>query len=76
MPGSEVAIVVSKGPDEVAIPDVSGRPIDEAVNILKRAGLNVAGPYGPPNARRAYSTVPEAGKKVKRGSTVDLYTGR
>ncbi|MBW3615698.1 MAG: PASTA domain-containing protein [Actinobacteria bacterium] len=76
VPGSEVTVVVSKGPDEVAIPDVAGRSIEEAIAILQRAGLKVAGPFGPPNARRAYGTSPEAGKKVKRGSTVDLYTGR
>ncbi|MBW3557848.1 MAG: PASTA domain-containing protein [Actinobacteria bacterium] len=76
VPGSEVTVVVSKGPDEVAIPDVAGRSVEDAINILQRAGLKVAGPFGPPNARRAYGTSPEAGKKVKRGSTVDLYTGR
>ena len=75
-PGSEVTVIVSKGPDETVIPDVSGRSIDDAVSILQQAGLKVGGPYGPPNARRAYTTVPDAGKKVKRGSTVDLYTGR
>ncbi len=75
-PGNEVIVVVSKGPERVAVPDVSGKSIEDAVSILQSAGFEVGGPYGPPNARRAYSTSPGAGNKVKKGSLVDLLVGR
>lgn len=75
-PGTEVVVVVSKGPERVAVPDVAGKGISEAVAILEKAGFEVGGPYGPPNARRAYSTSPSAGTKVKKGSLVDLFVGR
>jgi serine/threonine-protein kinase len=75
-PGTEVTVTVSKGPDEVAIPDVRGMSIADAMNALQQAGLRVGGPYGPDNARRAYDTTPSPGNKVKRGTTVDLYVGR
>lgn len=75
-PGNEVVVVVSKGPEKVAVPDVSGKSIEDAVSILQSAGFEVGGPYGPPNARRAYSTSPGAGNKVKKGSLIDLLVGR
>jgi len=75
-PGTEITLVVSKGPDQVAVPDVAGRSIDDASSMLKAAGLLVGGPYGPGNAKRAYFTSPAAGTKVKRGSTIDLFVGR
>jgi serine/threonine-protein kinase len=75
-PGTEVTILVSKGPETVAVPDVSGMTIDDAVSKLQDAGFEVGGPYGPPNAKRAYSTSPSAGTKVKKGALVDLFVGR
>ena len=75
-PNGEVVVVVSKGPEKVVVPDVSGKSIEDAVSILQSAGFEVGGPYGPPNARRAYSTSPGAGNKVKKGSLVDLLVGR
>ncbi len=75
-PGSEVVVVVSKGPELVAVPDVSGMTIDDAVAALRDAGFEVGGPYGPPKARRAYSTSPGAGTKIKKGALVDLFIGR
>lgn len=74
--GAEVVVVVSKGPEKVAVPNVVGKSVDDAVRMIEAAGLRVGGPYGPPNSRRAYSTSPEAGTKVSRGSVVDLYIGR
>ena len=40
-PGSTLTIIVSRGPDLVEVPDVVGRSIDEAVEILEAAGFRV-----------------------------------
>ena len=39
--GSEVTLVVSKGPADRPVPDVVGRPIAEASNLLGQAGFTV-----------------------------------
>ena len=72
--GSTVVANVSKGPDVVTMPDVTGKNVDEATKAIEAAGLSVANVFGPPN-KRVILTVPGAGTKVKRGSTVNLYTG-
>jgi beta-lactam-binding protein with PASTA domain/serine/threonine protein kinase len=72
-PGLAVAINVSKGPDLVTVPNVSGRSPAAAQQALNSAGLVVSTTYGPPNGQ-VFSTDPAAGAKVKRASTVALYT--
>ena len=46
---SEVAVVVSKGPDVVKVPEVSGMSLDEAVAAIEGAGLVVGDAFGPAN---------------------------
>jgi beta-lactam-binding protein with PASTA domain len=44
--GLPVAVVVSAGPDDgsgVAVPDLTGKTVDEAIAILQKAGLKEAG---------------------------------
>jgi eukaryotic-like serine/threonine-protein kinase len=41
-PGSEVALVISKGPELLAVPDVVGRTQDDAEAALARAGFDSA----------------------------------
>jgi len=41
--GSEVTVVVSAGPPQIAVPDVSGKPVEEARGLITSAGLRVAG---------------------------------
>ena len=69
---SEVAVVVSKGPDVVTVPDVSGMSLDEAVSAIEGAGLVVGEAFGPAKGD-PFITSPAAGTEVRRGATVDIY---
>ncbi len=71
--GAVVAVNVSKGPDLVTVPALSGRTPTAAQQALAAAGLGVRATYGPP-AGQVFSSEPAAGAKVKRGTPVALYT--
>ena len=73
--GSEVEIVVSKGPDLVAVPAVAGSTLEQAVAALEAAGLTVGEARGPANGQPA-ETDPPAGTMVPRGTTVDISLSR
>jgi beta-lactam-binding protein with PASTA domain/serine/threonine protein kinase len=73
--GDEVVLVVSKGPDLVAVPDVSGLSVSDADDELRKVGLYASGVEGSP-VRTVRGTRPGAGTQVKRGSGVVLVTGR
>jgi eukaryotic-like serine/threonine-protein kinase len=73
--GSTVEVVISKGPDVVKVPSVQGMTLDQATSTLAGAGLTVGDVFGPANGR-PFSTNPEAGASVKRGTTVDIYLRR
>jgi eukaryotic-like serine/threonine-protein kinase len=69
--GSTVAVVASKGPAPVPVPDVRGLPVPDAINELQSSGLvvgTITGPYG----GRVGSTSPAGGTSVSRGATVDI----
>ncbi len=72
--GSAVALTVSKGPDVVAVPDVTGKSVAEATGMLQAAGLQARLvtllPDGPGSVLRQD---PGRAKVVKRGSTVTLF---
>src|SRR6266545_2454605 len=70
--GSQVTIIVSKGPDLVEVPRVRGMSVEEASQALTAAGLvpDVRN-YAPGGRVRAQD--PDAGQKLKRGSTVTLF---
>lgn len=76
--GSEVTIVVSKGPREFEMPNVIGMGQAEATAMLTELGLEVdakdLGLTGQ-NDGVVLSTKPEVGKTVKAGSTVTIYVG-
>ncbi|GAA1895631.1 Stk1 family PASTA domain-containing Ser/Thr kinase [Lapillicoccus jejuensis] len=71
--GDTVTIVVSKGPVMVAVPQVVGKQRDEATQLLKAAGFQVAyqeilgGFFG-----TVRGSDPGAGTMVRKGSTVTL----
>jgi serine/threonine-protein kinase len=69
---SKVTLHVSKGPDLVTVPDVRNMKVEDASAALEQAGLAVGDVafYSP--GRRVKSQDPEGGKRVKRGTTVDL----
>ncbi|MDO8307117.1 MAG: Stk1 family PASTA domain-containing Ser/Thr kinase [Actinomycetota bacterium] len=71
--GSRVALVVSKGPPPVVVPNLIDMPKGRALAALKKAGLQanvVEGAATPLN--RVYSQDPPAGTEVPRGSTVTI----
>jgi beta-lactam-binding protein with PASTA domain/serine/threonine protein kinase len=72
---SEVEVLVSKGPDVVKVPSVSGLTLDQATAAIERAGLTVGEVFGPANGR-PFDTNPSPGTTVKRGTTVDIYLRR
>ena len=71
--GTKVTVNVSKGPDVVAVPDVSGKSVQDATTVLQQAGLQVSNVFGPPN-KKVFTTDPAAGTQAHRGSSVNLYT--
>jgi eukaryotic-like serine/threonine-protein kinase len=71
--GGNVKVTVSKGPDLVAVPNVSGMSVQQAQSTMQQAGLSVANVFGPPD-KKVFTTDPPAGSQVKRGSSVNLYT--
>ena len=70
---STVTVNVSKGPDTVPVPDVTGRTVAEATAALQAAGLQVSGAGGRPRAQLVFQTDPQAGTRVTRGSGVFLF---
>ncbi len=73
--GSTVALVISKGPDLVTVPSLSGvTSIDGAIAKLRAAGLS-AGNVSGPAAGRPVSSTPAAGQRVRRGGAVDILLG-
>ena len=52
-----------------------GMSLEEAVQALEAAGLVVGDAFGPAKGK-PFLTDPEAGTKVRRGATVDIYLRR
>ena len=71
--GDSVDLTVSKGPEKVTVPDVTGKSEDDAKKVLEDAGLKVTvnkrlgGPFG-----TVRSTDPAAGSSVKPDSKVTI----
>lgn len=72
--GDSVALVASKGPETVTVPDVTGNQEAQAKKVLEDLGLTVTvsdvmgGLFG-----TAHSTDPAAGETVRAGSAITLY---
>jgi serine/threonine-protein kinase len=71
--GPVIRIRVSKGPELLVVPDVSGRTVGRATALLKDAGFDVVGVDGPPDGT-VRRTDPAAGRTLPRGSDVRLVT--
>ena len=73
--GSEVTLLVSRGPEQVEVPDVTGESEDNARSALEGAGLRV-GKITREESGEAAGTVieqsPAAGEQVDKGDAVDL----
>jgi len=77
-PGTKVMLQVAKGGAAVAVPDLTGRPQQQAVAALQRAGLT-ARVIGVPSTQQPGTVVaqrPAAGQKVAQGSAVRLNVAR
>ena len=72
-PGSDVELLVSKGPDLIEVPDVIGMRFSDAYDTLAQAGFAVADEG---EGNRVVGTDPEGGSMVRRGSTVTIQRRR
>jgi serine/threonine-protein kinase len=78
-PGGSVTLVVSKGPELVTIPGVSGMTIDAAIQLLESVGFDVSVVTDIPKKHwaqewaEAGSTEPGEGTSAPKGSTVTLF---
>ena len=70
--GDTVEVAVSRGPDLVVVPDLSGTTETEAIAALRAAGL-VAGDANGPAGGQVFASEPRAGASVVRGTRVDLF---
>ena len=71
--GSTITLTVSKGPDVVVVPDVTGMSENDARAELEGLGLTVKVSRFPHGPSRVVSQDPQGGTTVKRGSSVRLY---
>jgi serine/threonine-protein kinase len=73
--GTTVDLVVSKGPQSIGVPDVSGMPVADAKKLLLDAGfeVTVTDVYSD-NIKegRAVGTVPGGGTEAPEGSTIEI----
>jgi len=70
--GSTVTVVVSKGPNVVQVPQIVGRTVDEATELLTGVGLKVEAVV-PSRGRRVLASDPAPGATVPRGTPVTLF---
>jgi len=76
--GSEVALVLSRGPEPVAVPDVTGGSLDEARAALEDTGLRLGATseeYDPAAAGTVVAQDPD-GSTVLPGEVVDVVVSR
>jgi len=74
--GTRVKIVVSQGPKEVDMPDMTGLSLDDAGRKLHDLGLKVITSRVPGSTgNRVVGQQPAAGTTVKAGTTVELFIG-
>ena len=71
-PGDTITLNVSKGPEPVTIPDVTGKNLADAMKQLSDAGLNptTSVPQGLWSLFQATGTDPKAGQSVDKGADV------
>ena len=73
--GTPVALVVSKGPQAIAVPDVAGMTVAKAKEILTGAGfeVTVTDAFSDEIAvGRVVGTVPGGGTEAPEGSTIEI----
>lgn len=68
--GSSVTITVSKGSNDISVPDVIGLTVSQATSKLQAAGFNVSVSGA---GEKVVQMNPVAGNKVSKGSTITIY---
>lgn len=73
--GDTIELVISKGPELVAVPPIRYMSTKDAVDKLKALGFKVKKEHASIflSGQVAWATDPEAGERVKKGSTIVLY---
>ncbi|HEV7209582.1 MAG TPA: PASTA domain-containing protein, partial [Mycobacteriales bacterium] len=71
--GDTISLVLSKGPQMVAVPNVQGKKADEARALLDQAGLKTNEFDLLGGGNRVFAQTPDAGTTVKPGSSVTIY---
>jgi len=71
--GATVTVVISKGPDLVAVPQLAPDSVVQAAQILAGLGFEVSGVTGNPTAA-VTATNPAAGALAHRGAAVQIIT--
>jgi len=76
--GSSVTLVVSSGPEQVAVPDVTGKTYDEASSTLQAAGLKVTrtDKESDQDPGTVLAQNPKGGVQVATGSSVALVVAK
>ena len=80
---SPVSLVVSAGPTTIVVPDLTGRPLSDAMQLLRQVGLKVGDVRSatgaiigsPDMAAVVQSQTPVAGNQSTAGTKVDLTLG-
>jgi serine/threonine-protein kinase len=75
--GAAIVLDVTKGAPQVLVPDVTGKPLDEAIGTLQAAGLVAGGDVAyvasqDVPARTVVRTIPAGGQSVDVGTGVQL----
>ncbi len=74
-PGAELTLIVSKGVEQVQVPDVNGKTWREAKKLLTDAGFTLEYDRQAdvlPDLARVQNTSPKSGDSVDKGSTVSI----
>jgi len=71
--GDTIALVISRGPQLVAVPHLRGKKADDARSLLDKAGLKVNEFDLLGGGNGVFAQTPEAGTKIKPGSSVTIY---
>ncbi len=75
--GSTISIVVSKGPERVTVPDVTGKSEAEATTELENLGLTVTVNFQiSPDEGFVLTQDPLPGAEAKKGDNVTIWVGK
>ena len=75
--GSTISLVVSKGPERVTVPDVTGKSQAEATSELENLGLKVTTNFQiSPDEGFVLTQDPLPGDELKKGDNVTIWVGK